>query len=89
MESERGKGFGTEAVRLALDYGWSVLNLHRVGLQVLAHNQRAIASYKRAGFAVEGCLREAAFIDGQWRDLVLMGALAPKPARCDRRKLPS
>jgi RimJ/RimL family protein N-acetyltransferase len=75
VEGERGKGYGTRAVRLAMDYAWRVLNLHRVSLHVLAHNERAIASYVRAGFVAEGVLREAAFIDGQWRDVVVMGAL--------------
>lgn len=79
-ETDRGKGHGTRAVRLAMDYAWKVLNLHRIGLQVLAHNERAIASYLRAGFAKEGLLREAAFIDGQWRDMVVMGALKPRQA---------
>jgi [ribosomal protein S5]-alanine N-acetyltransferase len=79
-EDDRGRGYGARAVRLALDYAWKVLNLHRVGLNVLAHNQRAIASYHRAGFATEGRLREAAFIDGRWCDVVLMGALRPVPA---------
>jgi len=77
-ERERGKGYGTRAVRLALEYAWKVLNLHRVSLQVLAHNERAIASYIRAGFVAEGLLREAAFIDGQWRNVVVMGALGSR-----------
>jgi len=77
IESERGKGYGTRAVQLALDYAWKVLNLHRISLHVLAHNERAIASYQRAGFAAEGKLRDAAFIDGRWRDVVVMGALRP------------
>jgi RimJ/RimL family protein N-acetyltransferase len=55
-----------------------VLNLHRVSLNVLAHNERAIVSYLHAGFVIEGTLREAAFIDGQWRDVVAMAALRPK-----------
>jgi RimJ/RimL family protein N-acetyltransferase len=78
VENERGKGYGTRAVRLALDYAWRVLNLHRISLNVLAHNERAIVSYLHAGFAVEGTLREAAFIDGQWRDVVAMAALNPR-----------
>ncbi|HXR95859.1 MAG TPA: GNAT family protein [Rhizomicrobium sp.] len=76
-EGDRGKGYGTRAVKLALDYAWNVLNLHRVSLQVLATNERAIVSYLRAGFVMEGRLREAAFIDGQWRDMAVMGALKP------------
>ena len=77
VEGDRGKGFGTRAVRLAMEYAWSVLNLHRISLNVLAHNDRAIVSYLNAGFVMEGKLREAAFIDGQWRDVVVMGALQP------------
>ena len=78
VEGDRGKGFGTRAVRLAMDYAWSVLNLHRISLNVLAHNERAIVSYLHAGFVMEGTLREAAFIDGQWRDVVVMGTLNPR-----------
>lgn len=81
VEHERGKGYGTRAVRLALDYAWTVLNLHRVCLHVLAHNERAIVSYKNAGFIAEGRLREAAFIGGKWCDVVVMGALRPTQVR--------
>lgn len=80
VENDRGKGLGTRAVRLAMDYAWGVLNLHRISLNVLAHNDRAIVSYLNAGFVMEGKLREAAFIDGQWRDVVVMGALQPARA---------
>jgi RimJ/RimL family protein N-acetyltransferase len=81
-ESERGKGYGGRAVALALGYAWNSLNLHRVSLTVLAHNERAIASYRNAGFATEGILRQAAFIDGKWADVAIMAALRP-----DERKL--
>jgi diamine N-acetyltransferase len=77
-ESERGKGYGGRAVALALDYAWKSLNLHRVSLTVLAHNERAIASYLNAGFAHEGVLRQAAFIDGTWCDVAVMAALRPQ-----------
>lgn len=80
IESERGKGYGTRAVRLAVDYAWNVLNLHRITLHVLAHNERAIASYLRAGFQIEGRMREAAYITGQWRDVMVMGAVRPRSA---------
>jgi RimJ/RimL family protein N-acetyltransferase len=82
VEAERGKGYGGRAVALALGYAWNSLNLHRVSLTVLAHNERAIASYKNAGFVTEGILRQAAFIDGKWADVAIMAAL-----RSDERKL--
>jgi len=81
-EAERGKGYGGRAVALALGYARNSLNLHRVSLTVLAHNERAIASYKNAGFVTEGILRQAAFIDGKWADVAIMAAL-----RTDERRL--
>jgi len=81
LEGERGKGLGTRAVALALDYAWNTLNLNRIGLTVLANNTRAIASYKSAGFVEEGRLRQANFMDGKWVDVVIMGALRPDNVR--------
>jgi RimJ/RimL family protein N-acetyltransferase len=80
-ESERSKGYGKRALALALTYAWNHLNLHRVSLTVFAHNTRAIAAYRAVGFVEEGRLKDAAFIDGEWVDVVLMAALRPKPAR--------
>jgi RimJ/RimL family protein N-acetyltransferase len=82
-EKNRGQGYGTEALRLALDFCWNHLNLNRVQLSVLKHNLRAIAAYKAAGFRKEGRMRRAAYISGNWVDLILMAALRPaqNPAR--------
>ena len=75
--ADRGKGFGKSALVLALNYAWRSLNLHRIQLSVFAHNTRAIRSYLAAGFEEEGRLMHAAFIDGQWADVVVMAALRP------------
>jgi len=64
--AEQGKGRGTETLNLLLDHAWRDLNLHRVAARAFATNRRAIAAYRKAGFAIEGTLREAAFIDGAW-----------------------
>jgi RimJ/RimL family protein N-acetyltransferase len=77
-ESDRGKGHGTAALRLTLDYAWDTLNLRRVWLTVFANNTRAIAAYRRAGFVQEGVMRQAAFIGGQWMDVAMMAALNPR-----------
>ena len=77
-ESDRGKGHGSAALRLALDYAWNTLNLKRVWLTTLAGNARAIAAYARAGFEQEGVMRQAAFIGGRWRDVAMMAALNPR-----------
>ncbi len=73
--ANRGRGYGSEALALALDYCWKHLNLSRVGLAVFDGNQAALAVYRRAGFKKEGVLRRAMFIDGRWVDLVLMAIM--------------
>jgi RimJ/RimL family protein N-acetyltransferase len=70
-----GKGFGTEATRLMLEHAFDRLRLHRIGLSVFAFNERAIRSYRRAGFVIEGRAREAIRRDGQWWDEVEMSIL--------------
>jgi RimJ/RimL family protein N-acetyltransferase len=85
-ERNRGQGFGKEALRLAVGYCWNDLNLNRIQLLVFKHNQRAVAAYRAAGFKKEGLLRKAAFIDGEWVNLVLMASLRPaKSASAEAR----
>ncbi|MGA3310119.1 MAG: GNAT family protein [Xanthobacteraceae bacterium] len=83
-EKNRGQGYGKEALRLATEFCWNHLNLNRVQLIVFKHNDRAVRAYKAAGFRKEGLLKKAAFIGGNWVDLILMAALRPaqrKPRR--------
>ncbi len=70
-----GRGFGTEATRLMLWLAFERMGLHRVGLSVFAFNERAIRSYRKAGFTEEGRLRSAIARDDRWWDEVLMGIL--------------
>jgi len=74
-EADRGKGYGSSALALALRYAWNQLNLNRVQLTVLNTNQRAISAYRAVGFQREGLLRQAAFIGGNWCDVIQMGIL--------------
>jgi RimJ/RimL family protein N-acetyltransferase len=69
-----GKGYGTEAIRLALKYIFST-GLHRISVRVMAGNARAIACYRKCGFQEEGREREAARVDGRWQDDIIMGVL--------------
>lgn len=73
----RGKGLGSEAMRLTIDYCWNHLNLSRLALAVQTRNTPAIALYERLGFATEGTLRQAQFIAGEWIDLNLMALMQP------------
>lgn len=74
----RGRGLGTEATSLILRYAFTVLSLHRVGLEVYAFNPRAQRVYEKAGFKVEGVKRDALKFDGQRVDSIVMSALAPE-----------
>jgi RimJ/RimL family protein N-acetyltransferase len=66
--SRQNRGYGTEAVRLLVRYGFEILNLNRIGLSVFANNLRAIRTYQKAGFVHEGCLRQARFHGGRYED---------------------
>ncbi|QND53119.1 GNAT family N-acetyltransferase [Phyllobacterium sp. 628] len=70
-----GHGLGSEAIKLVLAYAFDVLGLHRIGLRVLAYNQRAIRAYEKCGFVIEGRERDAAFVDGAFHDDIMMGVL--------------
>lgn len=83
-EADRNLGFGRDAIGLILRYGFDSLNLDRISLQVLRDNTRAIHTYEAAGFRREGILRHARFIQGEWRDLVIMAVLRRAPRRRSR-----
>jgi diamine N-acetyltransferase len=71
-----GKGYGTEATRLMLQYAFTGLGLHNVMLNVFATNERAIRAYRRAGFREIGRRRQAHRTAGQAEDVVFMDCLA-------------
>jgi RimJ/RimL family protein N-acetyltransferase len=70
-----GRGYGTDAMRIIVGYGFREMGLHRIQLSVAAFNPAGIRSYQKAGFAVEGRHREAVLHDGRWHDEVLMSIL--------------
>ena len=78
VQSCWGKGYGTEATRLVVDYAFRRLNLHRIELEVAASHPIARRAYERAGFLVEGTRRDAMFVDGQYADALVMGILRPE-----------
>jgi RimJ/RimL family protein N-acetyltransferase len=75
-EQDFNKGYGTEAMQLMVDYGFKILNLHRISLGVYAFNPRAIRVYEKIGFKQEGILRDALYWDGKYVDGITMSILA-------------
>jgi RimJ/RimL family protein N-acetyltransferase len=73
-----GHGYGSEATALMVDHAFESLGLHRVALTVFAFNERAIRSYQKVGFVIEGTAREAIWRDGRWWDEIHMSVLEPE-----------
>lgn len=71
----RGRGIGTAALRQLVEFGFVRRNLRRIHLQAIESNVGAIRAYEKAGFVVEGRLREHAYVRGAYEDIVLMGVL--------------
>lgn len=71
----RGQGYGTESLKLLLDYAFLEMNLHRVSLQVFSFNEKAVKMYGEIGFKQEGVARQAIFREGKWHDIIQMGIL--------------
>lgn len=73
-----GRGYGTAAMKLLLEYGFGELNLHRVSLRVYDFNARARRSYEKCGFQLDGTLRDDLFRDGVYHDVHVMSILRSK-----------
>jgi RimJ/RimL family protein N-acetyltransferase len=75
-QGHRNGGAGTEALRLALRHAFGPMALHKIYLRVLEYNARAIRTYQKCGFKIEGTLRDEMRVQGRWHNLIYMGALA-------------
>ncbi|BBE30378.1 N-acetyltransferase [Tepiditoga spiralis] len=69
------KGYGTEALKILVDFIFNEMNINKVKLNVYSFNERAIKSYKKVGFVVEGRLRQEIFKEGKYYDEIIMGIL--------------
>jgi RimJ/RimL family protein N-acetyltransferase len=70
-----GRNYGSEAVELLTGYAFSGLGLHRISLTVFSYNRRAVRTYLKAGYQIEGVERKAIHRDGYHWDLIYMGLL--------------
>lgn len=85
---ERGRGYGTEATRLLLDYAFTVLGVHNVWLDTPAYNGGALRAYEKAGFREIGRRRGARVLAGRRYDVVLMDCVADDFVPPAKRALP-
>jgi RimJ/RimL family protein N-acetyltransferase len=70
------RGFGTDAMCVLLAHHFQELELERVYLSVYDFNDRAITSYRKCGYRVDGVRRNVALVDGQWCDSIEMSVTA-------------
>ncbi len=76
--TQRGRGYGTDALRVALKYAFLEMNLFRVGLEVMMYNDAGLRAYAKAGFVPEGRLRAMVYRDGVFYDVQPMSILRPE-----------
>lgn len=85
--SNFGKGYGTEAMEMLLDYAFGNMNLHRIELSVYSFNERAIRSYEKLGFRKEGIQREVLYYDYEYHDAINMSILSREFQQRQKQKL--
>ncbi len=74
-EAKRSKGYGSEALKLLLEYGFKTLNLNNIMLKLNATNERALKCYEKMGFQLIGHRTAARYIDGKYIDMIYMEIL--------------
>ena len=91
----QNRGYGREALLIALRLAFEEYNAHKVELEVYDYNQHAIGLYESVGFVTEGCRREVVYHMGRYFDRILMGILEsewrqrPRHRSCLRRLKPA
>lgn len=68
----QGKRFATTLINKALDYSFTILNLHKIYLHVAVENEKAVHLYDKCGFVEEGHLVQEFFINGRYQDVKRM-----------------
>lgn len=77
-----GKGYGTEAAGLAVEYAFFRMGLKRLVLRVFTDNEAAVRSYRRVGFVEERILRNMECSDGERKDMLFMSLHSSKYRQC-------
>lgn len=73
-----GSGIGFEAMRLLVDHVFHNENAHRVEFATASYNRHSLGVLARAGFVLEGVLRDHHFLDGEYHDRTIWSVLRPE-----------
>jgi RimJ/RimL family protein N-acetyltransferase len=71
----QGQGYGTEAIKWALRFGFRHCNLHRIEIEAFGYNTGALRLYERLGFKEEARKRDFLWHDGAYYDMVGLALL--------------
>ncbi len=71
----RSKGYGSEALKLLISYGFNYLNFNNIMLKVFSFNDHAINVYKKVGFNEFGRRKKSYYLKGKWYDDIYMEIL--------------
>ena len=75
LPSERGKGYGSEAVRIMVDYLFLSRNIIRIQAETHPRNLASQRVLEKSGFKKERIIRKCFFSRGEWRDTALLSIL--------------
>ena len=78
---EKGKGIGTEILGLTMEFAFKELKLHKVFSRIFADNPASIHSVSNNGFEQEAYLKDEEFVNGEYRDIVLLAKINPDEIR--------
>ena len=76
-EEVKGNGIGTEILGLTLQFAFGILKVHKVFARAFADNGASIGSFLKGGFEKEAYLRDEVYVNGEYRDIVLLGKINP------------
>ena len=85
-EENWNKGYGTDAMKVLLKFGFDYLNLHRIELNVFVFNKRALRVYEKVGFKQIGRRRKSLFREAQYHDEILMDILRDEWVEMHKKK---
>ena len=77
-EEVKGKGIGTEILGLTVQFAFETLGVHKVFARAFSDNLASINSFIKGGFTKEAYLKDEVYVNGQYRDIVLLGLINPK-----------
>ena len=79
-EDVKGKGIGTEILGLTLGFAFGELDVHKVFARAFADNAASVGSFLKGGFLKEAYLKDEVYVNGEYRDIILLAKINPKHA---------